>query len=132
LNKESGWQALAGTTDFGVISSSADGELAFALFADRVAAFVGAYFVALQGEVDALVFAGGIGEKGARLRGAVARQAACLGFAVDDAANERAGKKEDVVVDVSAAGAARRVLVCRTDEQWEMARECAEDADLWR
>lgn len=80
LNKESGWKALTGTTDFRVISESDDPKhkLAFDLFVDRVCGFVGSYYVTLQGQVDALVFAGGIGEKSALLRSAVLQQAGCL------------------------------------------------------
>lgn len=47
LNKQSGWKALTGTTDFGVISRKAeegdeDCKLAFDIFVDRIADFVGA------------------------------------------------------------------------------------------
>ncbi len=131
LNKESGWRALTGTTNFGVIAASSDPThaLAFDIFVDRVCGFVGSYFVALGGEVDALVFAGGIGERSDRLRRAVVEQCACLGFALD--ADKNARKIEAVVQDVGAASAAHRVLVCQTDEQFEMARGCAEDPALW-
>lgn len=97
LNKESGWRALTGTADFGAIadeSSSGDPpshRLAFDLLADRVSACVGAYYVSLRGRVDALVFAGGIGEKSARLRRAVVESCACLGFEVDEAKNAAVG-----------------------------------------
>ncbi|KAI1751876.1 acetate kinase [Xylaria castorea] len=70
LNKECGWKALTGTTNFGTIVSSAKGttpdarcKLALDLFIDRICGYVGAYYVALGGRVDALVFAGSIGEK---------------------------------------------------------------------
>jgi acetate kinase len=112
LNKKSGWKALTGTTDFGKIvaratssstSSSASSSsllhedsdsftekcrLAFDVFVDRVLGYVGAYFVALDGQVDALVFAGGIGEKSAMLRARVVDKARCLGFDIDAAKNE--------------------------------------------
>jgi acetate kinase len=150
LNKESGWKALTGTTNFAVIagqpddddnnnnssssSSSSSKRLAFDLFVDRVCGFVGSYFVSLRGRVDALVFAGGIGEKSARLRAAVVEQAACLGFALDERANNEVGAADGegwVVQDVGREGVTPRVLVCRTDEQFEMARMCAEDEELW-
>ncbi|KAI1339573.1 acetate kinase [Xylariaceae sp. FL0016] len=132
LNKHSGWKALTGTTNFGTIASSSDPrcQLAFDLFVDRVCAFVGSYYVSLAGQVDALVFAGGIGEKSAKLRSRVATQTACLGFAVDERRNE--GKMEGVVTDVGEEGARHRMLVCLTDEQFEMARGCSvENAELW-
>ncbi|SPQ18993.1 4ee47bb0-1359-46cf-a343-c7f3975096af [Thermothielavioides terrestris] len=141
LNKESGWKALTGTTNFAVIAGQSDDDgsssskrLAFDLFVDRVCGFVGSYFVSLRGRVDALVFAGGIGEKSARLRAAVVEQAACLGFALDERANNEVGAADGegwVVQDVGREGVTPRVLVCRTDEQFEMARMCAEDEELW-
>ena len=106
LNKESGWKALTGTTDFGEVSARAeqgdeDAKLAFEVFVDRLVGYVGAYFVKLGGEVEALVFAGGIGEKGSQLREAVVKKVGCLGFALDAAANGK-GSGEEVVVDVGA------------------------------
>lgn len=137
LNKESGWKALTGTTDFGTIASDPRHKLAFDLFVDRVCGFVGAYYVALAGQVDALVFAGGIGEKSDRLRTAVVAQCACLGFELDRAENERRDAGDAVVREVGAGsppragGRAHRVLVVRTDEQFEMARAAARDPALW-
>jgi acetate kinase len=117
LNKQSGWKALSGTTDFGKISDSQDPncKLAFDIFVDRILGFVGSYYVALGGKVGALVFAGGIGEKGARLRRQVVQGIECLGFELDGSANESPGK--DTVVDISGNGTKHKVLVCRTDEQ---------------
>jgi len=142
LNKEAGWKALTGTTDFGVIASKAfpsSGEpdptmrLAFDLFVDRVCAFIGSYYVSLRGQVDALIFAGGIGEKSQRLRAAVVDQIGCLGFALDKEANKGVKFDRDHVVrEIGAAEAKHRVLVCQTDEQFEMARACAEDGEFWR
>jgi acetate kinase len=132
LNKKSGWRALTGTTDFGAITTRAqrgepESKLAFDIFVDRILGFVGGYYVRLGGEVDALVFAGGIGEKGAALRRAVVGQAKCLGFVLDEERNENVG--EDVVEEISAKESRHRVLVCKTDEQLEMARGVVEDAD---
>ncbi|KAL9100200.1 MAG: hypothetical protein Q9163_004396 [Psora crenata] len=125
LNKQSGWKALTGTTDFGTIASSEDPKckLAFDLFADRITGFVGSYYVKLGGKVDALVFAGGIGERAARLRNTVVERCQCLGFAIDSTKNEK--DILDMVQDVSKDGATHKTLVCQTDEQFEMARQCA-------
>lgn len=135
LNKKSGWQALTGTTDFGTISSKAEKgdekcKLAFDILVDRLLGFVGDYYVKLGGKVDALVFAGGIGEKGVQLRKAVAEGVACLGFELDDGANGKPG--DDVVVDIGSKGSRHRVLVVQTDEQAEMARQCAQNAEELR
>ena len=154
LNKKSGWKALTGTTNFGEIVSQATTpasqplssseeekqfqsqcRLAYAIFVDRVAAFVGSYFVALQGHVDALVFAGGIGESSAALRSAVLEKVACLGFTLDEAKNDGAcpgatGSKSCGGSDVDDARSAvaditsdtrdhrsMKTLACWTDEQ---------------
>lgn len=156
LNKESGWKALTGTTNFGTIATSNDNQqhkLAFDLFVDRICGFVGAYYVTLQGRVDALVFAGGIGEKSDRLRKAVVEQCACLGFEIDDGRNETTDKEElgkvvrEVSKHVGGSGGSddderaqqhrrhhhhHRVLVCQTDEQYEMAHAAAADPALWQ
>ncbi|PSR90433.1 acetate kinase [Coniella lustricola] len=148
LNKQAGWKALTGTTNFGTIAESADPKhkLAFDLFVDRICGFVGSYFVALRGQVDALVFAGGIGEKSDRLRKAVVDQCACLGFEIDDAKNETQAEEETskVTRELSSAAAAAgqqqrdgsrraalRVLIVQTDEQYEMAHAAAQDPPLW-
>ncbi|GLB40218.1 putative acetate kinase [Lyophyllum shimeji] len=157
LNRRSGWQSLAGTTDFGLICSRADPHapppsspgpttdpnaadprctLAFHLVVDRILDFVGAYHLKLGCAVDALVFSGGIGEKSALLRGVVGERVGCLGYVkVDEGRNERAGEEVEraVVVDigVQAQGErAKRILVCQTDEQVEMARGCALDEEF--
>lgn len=122
---------MTGTTDFGVVADSDEPShrLAFDIVVDRIAAFVGSYFVSLEGRVDALVFAGGIGEHSAKLRSAVVNRVACLGFALDDASNQEPIK--DVVQELGNRDAPQRVLVCQTDEQLEMARLCAEKEDIW-
>ncbi|KAK4694269.1 acetate kinase, partial [Lecanoromycetidae sp. Uapishka_2] len=104
LNKQSGWKALTGTTDFGEISSSQEPKckLAFDIFVDRILVFVGSYYIKLNGKVDALVFAGGIGEKAALLRTKVVEKCECLGFELDQQTNN------NVIEDV-----------------FEMARQCA-------
>jgi acetate kinase len=111
-------------------------KLAFDLVLDRILTYLGSYHLKLGGEVDALVFAGGIGEKSAELRAAVVRAAACLGFALDERANAGAGEREDEkVVDIGrrkGGEEGKRVLVCWTDEQEEMARECALEDKFWQ
>ncbi|KAJ0163314.1 putative acetate kinase [Colletotrichum tanaceti] len=132
LNKKSGWKSLTGTTDFGIIASSDEPthKLAFNIFVDRLCAFIGSYFVTLNGDVDALVFAGGIGEKSEKLRKRVVQQCACLGFTIDDALNSK--QITGTVQEVGNEDAKRRTLVCHTDEQYEMARLCTETKELWQ
>lgn len=116
LNKKSGWKALTGKTDFGTISSSSDPrcKLAFDILVDRILGFIGSYHVKLEGKVDALVFAGGIGEKASLLRTRILEKCRCLGFEIDDEKNNKA--IQDVVQDIGKE-ARHRTLVCQTDEQ---------------
>ncbi|KAK4898743.1 hypothetical protein LTR27_003916 [Elasticomyces elasticus] len=121
LNKKSGWQALTGTTDFGAISSKAEQgdaacKLAFDIFVDRVIDFVAAYYVKLGGRVDALVFAGGIGEKGVQLRQAIVEKVSCLGFALDNATNAKPDSQQ-VVVDIGAQQSGDGKAVCTGGRQ---------------
>jgi acetate kinase len=130
LNKKSGWKALTGTTDFGKISASEreEDKLAFDIFVDRILNYVGPYFTKLDGNVDALVFAGGIGEKGAKLRKAVVQGVKCLGFALDEGKNDGLSGG-DVVTDISSSDSRYKTLVCKTDEQLEMARGVLRDRE---
>jgi acetate kinase len=75
------------------------------------------------------VFSAGIGEKSQKLRKSVVDNVACLGFEIDDDLNGR--ELDGVVKDIGKNGASHRVLVCHTDEQFEMARGCAADQKLW-
>jgi acetate kinase len=118
LNKQSGWKALTGTTDFSKIAvpdAPDTHKLAFNIFVDRVVGYVGNYYVKLGGRVDALVFAGGIGEKSSYLRRVVVDKVSCLGFTIDDERNNK-GPSGDDATDVGASGASIRTLVVETDE----------------
>lgn len=137
LNTKAGWSSLVGSSNFAEITAKLDdssesspevanAKLAFEIFVDRILNYIGAYYLKLGGDVDALVFSGGIGEKSAELRAEVAKRCACLGFAVDEGKNGDVAKKEGEVVEITGVstgvgdgekGGKKRVLVCRTDEQ---------------
>ncbi|KAF8135019.1 acetate and butyrate kinase [Boletus edulis] len=145
LNRQAGWKALTGTTDFGEIIKKADlsappsvaiGDpctLAFHIVLDRILHYVGAYHLSLRGKVDALVFAGGIGERSQDLRSAIGEAVNCLGYsAIDEHVNQGLEHHEGSVVDIGKDDGGNRMLVCRTDEQFEMARECSLGDAFWR
>lgn len=135
LNRKSGWKALCGTTDFGEISDKAEldkedesgnisernpNRLAFELFVDRILNYIGSYHLKLGGEVDALVFSGGIGERSVALRRRVGEKIRCLGYRkVDEDLNNRIARQDGDVNEISQdnEGGKRRILVVRTDEQ---------------
>ena len=80
--------------------------------------FIGSYFVKLDGQVDGLVFAGGIGEKSAFLRKTLVEKSRSLGFAIDESKNDQGPKDDQTVLDISKGSASgRKVLVCQTNEQ---------------
>ncbi|KAB8356694.1 hypothetical protein FH972_024270 [Carpinus fangiana] len=122
LNGSSGFKGLTGTADFGDISSDLSkpkNKLAYDLFVDRVLDFVGAYWLKLGGDVDAFVFAGGIGEKAVGFRDEIVQKMSCLGVFLDKNKNSKPGDKP--VEEIGATGSKCRVLVVKTDEQLEMA-----------
>jgi len=124
LNKEGGFQALSGTSDFGVISSRATSspvagsegpsqaerdaaKLTYDLFIDRILNYIGAYVFKILGgspsgssspegrSLDGIVFSGGIGEKGRQLRQDLGAYFAWLGCWVDNTRNEAVGTEKD-------------------------------------
>ena len=111
MNKESGWKALTGTTNFGDLS---EGDLAFRIFVDRIVGFVAHYFVRLGGKVDGLVFSGGIGENSVALRSAVVKGISCLGYALDNVKNANPGSVEIMEINDQTS---KRILVVKTNEQ---------------
>ena len=67
-------------------SGNSRAKLAFDMYADAVARYIGAYTVELGG-LDQVVFTGGIGENSWRLRAEVLQKIACLGVSFDEEAN---------------------------------------------
>jgi len=124
LSTLSGWASLTGTSNFAKIASNRLTDpyrLAFEMFLDRIIGFIGSYYLKLDGIVDALVFSGGIGEGSAQLRSEVVRSCRCLGFLLHARENETVGVQQ--VTDIS-GNQDKRVLVCQTDEEGELAHMC--------
>lgn len=92
--------------------------LAFDLYVARLREGIGAMAAALAG-IDALVFTGGVGENTPEVRAAACGAFACIGLALDAAANIAA--TPDAVV--STPESAVRVVVLHTREELMVARE---------
>jgi acetate kinase len=60
----------------------------------------------------------------------VGERVKCLGFEVDGKKNGKLGS--EVVEDIGREDVGKRVLVCQTDEEAEMAEECAQNAEELR
>ena len=120
LEHESGLLALTGTDDMREVIARDDDRagLGFAVYAHRLRAGIGAMAAALGG-VDALVFAGGVGERSAAVRAAAAEGLAFLGVEVDAARNQAAAGD----ADISAPGAAAAALVVESREDLEIAAQ---------
>lgn len=127
LMKDSGLKGLSGVSaEFREIQDAADAgdaraALAIRIFERQVQCEIARMSVATGG-IDAIVFTGGIGERGARVRARVCEGIAHLGVRLDPEANARA---IGVEAAIQAPESAVRVLVLPTDEEAIVARESA-------
>ncbi|MFN9087595.1 MAG: acetate/propionate family kinase [Gemmatimonadaceae bacterium] len=95
-------------------------RLAITMFCYRVRKYVGAYLAALGG-ADAIVFAGGVGENSAEIRGRVCEDLEWAGLTVDATANAAlVGGREG---RFSAEGSRLEAWVVPTDEELLIARD---------
>ncbi len=113
LYSESGLKGMSGVSqDVRAIEAAGTEQAARALshFAFRVRQAIAAMAAAIGG-IDALVFTAGIGENAHGLRGRICEGLGFLGIALDPARNAANAP------EISAPGAAVKVLVRRTDEE---------------
>ena len=127
LNKSSGCKGVCGENDMRAIHQMADAaddsaRLALAMYAYRIKKYIGAYFAVL-GEVDALVFTGGIGENDGWLRQVCCEGLHVLGIAIDDDKNQSPLRP---VGAIHAATAHVATLVINTNEELEIASQTQE------
>ena len=125
LNKQSGLKGLSGiSADMREISSAIDrgdtrAKLAFDVFVHRLCREIGGMLASLD-RLDALVFTGGVGENSAAVREQVCSRFAWLGIKLDREAN--LGGESDRLISEERSPV--RALVVRTEEEWQIAREC--------
>lgn len=126
LNRRSG---LAGVSGLGsdlrdieraASSDNARAGLALEMFAYRVRKYIGAYTAAL-GSVDAIAFAGGIGEHSPPMRARICRGLELLGITLDASRNTSASS--DAITPIHVDGAPVQVWVVPTDEELQIARD---------
>jgi acetate kinase len=126
LCKESGWLGVSGVSgDVRDVLEAADrgderAALAIEAFCYQVKTTIGAYAAGMGG-LDAVAFAGGIGERGVRIREKVCEGLEFLGVKVDPERNRSVAGEGWI----SAEGASVAVLVVRTNEEIIVARETA-------
>lgn len=124
LNRESGLKGICGLNDMREIQGlAANGneraELALGMFCYRIRKYIGAYF-AVVGKPDAIVFTGGIGENSAAVRQQSCEGLEHIGIAVDPEKNMTAA---GAVTEIQKEGHLVRVLVIKTNEELEIARQ---------
>jgi acetate kinase len=123
LNHDAGMVALSGMpNDMKAVREAAEkGEkpalLAIEVFTRSVKKALGG-FVALMGGLDAVVFAGGIGEHDARSRAEILEGLQEIGVSID---LERNGAKQIAIQQISASDSAAEVLVVPAKEDWMIA-----------
>ncbi len=131
LERRSGLLGLAGTSDLREVLRRRDGgdELAaaaFDVYLHRLTTCTGAMVAALRG-LDVLVFTGGVGENSRAVRQALCARLGWLGVRADESLARPPGGAapsggEDAL-ELTADGAAVRVLVLRSREDLQMAAE---------
>jgi acetate kinase len=125
LNHESGLKGVSGVSgDMREVLAAAEAgnaraKLAFDVYVHRLCREIGGMAASLGG-IDGLVFTAGVGENCAPLRERVCEQLAFLGIGLDQQKNAHPAAD----CDVATPGSRVRVLVIRTDEDWEITREC--------
>ncbi len=125
LNHDAGLRGITGVSSDmrEVLAARAMGNqraaLAFDMYVLSLRRYLGA-MLAVLGGADALVFAGGVGEHAAEVRGSVCETLRFLGLALDPALND--ASPADTVI--SAPASTVRVLIVHTLEDWVIARDC--------
>jgi len=125
LNQESGLKGLSEVSgDMRAVRESMEqdnkqAQLAFDVYCHRLRFHIGAMLASLD-RLDALVFAGGVGENVPQVRAAGCQALTCLGLQLD----ARQNQANPADADIAAADSPIRVLTVRTQENWAIARAC--------
>jgi acetate kinase len=127
MNKHSGLLGLSGLShDMRTLLEAEEkgnerARLAIDVFCYRLRKYIGAYVAALGG-VDAIAFAGGIGENAPAVRERALQDLDALGLKLDPARNAEAQGKEE---ELSPDGSQPRIFVVPTNEELMIARDAA-------
>jgi acetate kinase len=124
LNKASGLKGIAGSGDMRqVLQKMREGDararLAFDMFTHRLRSCIGAMLASLGG-LDALIFAGGIGENAVEVRAAACEAFGFLNLKLDEQKNAQSPADEDIAAEDSHV----RVVIVQTQEDWAIAQDC--------
>nr|WP_276939399.1 acetate kinase [Helcococcus sueciensis] len=124
LNKQSGLLGVSGvSSDMRDVEKAANegnerAQLALNMFYNRVKKYIGSY-MALLGEVDAISFAGGIGENSCSTRANILDGLENLGIIYDKSLNDGAREEKEITGE----GSKVKVFITPTNEELMIARE---------
>lgn len=130
MNKESGILGVSEVTsdnrdiEEGAKAGNKRYQLVESMLVHQLTKYIGGYAAAMGG-VDAIVFAGGIGENNPQYRTRVAENLAFLGVKIDETLNAKA-KRTSVEYDISAPDAKVKMLVIPTNEELMIAKDTME------
>ena len=127
FENESGLRGICGASDMReVVRMAESGDppavLALGMFCYRIKKYIGAY-LAVLGDVDALVFTGGIGENSPAVRRDCCEGLASLGIAIDVERNQASVKATS---EIQSGRSRVKVLVIPTNEELEIAVQTVE------
>jgi len=127
LNKKSGVDALSRlSSDFreiedGVVAGDPACRFTMDAYQHRVVSYIGAYAAIMNG-VDAICFAGGLGENNAVMREEIANMLTWLGVELDAEKNKCRGVERDLTKETSRV----KMLLIPTNEELMIARDTVE------
>ena len=130
MNKKSGILGVSQVTsdnrdiEEGARNGNKRYQLVESMLVHQLTKYVGGYAAAMGG-VDAIVFAGGIGENNPHYRARMAANLKFMGVEVDEELNKKAVRTSDEY-DISTPDAKVRVLVIPTNEELMIAKDTAE------
>ena len=130
MNKKSGMlgvtQKTSDNRDIGEGAKNGDArcQLVEKMVVHQLTKLIGS-FAAAMGGVDAITFAGGIGENNPNYRSAVAKNLAFMGVEIDEELNEKA-IRGNAEVDISTPNSKVRMLVIPTNEELMIAKDTEE------
>ena len=128
LNKESGLEGIAGMSDLRDIDRAYEAKedkvvLAIDMYTQRIANYVGQYYIKLDGKVDGIVFTAGGGENDPIIRRETIKKLHALGIKLDEEKNEETITRKGKEGVISTKDSKVPVYVIATDEELMIARD---------
>lgn len=129
LNKQSGFLGLVNHADCRDVEELIDKGDEFAkvvlnMYCNRIADYIGKYYLELEGKVDTIVFTAGVGENGPIERAMVAKRLRPLGVIIDEEKNNHiASYKEKQQGEITTEDSKIKIEVIPTNEEIMIVRD---------